>query len=846
MDFSTILEKLQNGIYKDVEAFHFDMLLIKSTYNSPADQVYADCETLFKYYEVEYGKLLKRLEKVKTAQNQKIWNIGSFMHAKKVAREDGTLKIVGDQINKMEATIMEKENRIHELNADIAWRERINCSFKNHTTTKESAVQVDVHLKPTQGAVPTIPTRVNQANSESVNIHPHTARQRIKKTIRAVQHIHGENRQSVVDGLWLTTVRTLTRKELEKYVGRSKKCRNLNLGRVTKPHDRFSKENIVRSVRNLYKGGLISSRKYSNIVKETSATSKPKLVPYKSLIAERKTIQSRLEVTRFSDGVDACYRNFETALFEVGAVYLKIDEHLMSMTGSGLNWFNRNRGQFSVALGADGAPSGKYGTSTSLLFSLLNVVDKVASCDHNYLLFGGNVKEDDESIMSYLRNLVPEIQKIEQNVYKIGDTDVTFSLDLIPGDNKWLASISGELSNAATYPCSFADVHKDELNKVDGIVGSEGYWKPWDYERRLALAKKVEKMKENNASRPIILKEMAKMKSRQEFVPVLGEYINKCMIDPLHMKNNMCRQMNALIVNEAIKRTDDSILKGGLQSPKFGTSPLGKYFHALKNNLKAGKLYIQMKRWFCENKASDFSKSCKIRFTGEESLKFCREFYHLIAACVQSDGQTPDFQSFRLLVLHQMCLVGRDAIALMSQMKFSMYDLQCLKEKCETYHRIHAMFLAHVSLTTWHAGYIVPYHAGLVYLKFGTGLGINTLQGREAKHKQIANYGKFSTPGNKWECIFRHEIAQLIWLPDNDALEEAKHIERSRRKKSKLHVYLEGSFKDDCSCRPSDDVDSPCKYCSHPWKNLIIDSCNNGKITPELKRVLEKFHAKLH
>ena len=46
------------------------------------------------------------------------------------------------------------------------------------------------------------------------------------------------------------------------------------------------------------------------------------------------------------------------------------------------------------ALGADGAPSGKLGTHTPLLVSFLNVVDKVASTNHNFLLFGASVPED--------------------------------------------------------------------------------------------------------------------------------------------------------------------------------------------------------------------------------------------------------------------------------------------------------------------------------------------------------------------------------------------------------------------------------------------------------------------
>ena len=51
---------------------------------------------------------------------------------------------------------------------------------------------------------------------------------------------------------------------------------------------------------------------------------------------------------------------------------------------------------------------------------------------------------------------------------------------------KWLSTFSGELNNAATYPCPFANVEKDELKLRGHSLGNgpEHKWQPWSYMSR--------------------------------------------------------------------------------------------------------------------------------------------------------------------------------------------------------------------------------------------------------------------------------------------------------------------------------------------------------------------------
>ena len=49
------------------------------------------------------------------------------------------------------------------------------------------------------------------------------------------------------------------------------------------------------------------------------------------------------------------------------------------------------------------------------------------------------------------------------------------------------------------------------------------------------------------------------------------------------------------------------------------------------------------------------------------------------------------------------------------------------------------LFKGTVSGTVWSIGHLVPVHTQWVFEKFKTGLGVITMQGREAKHVQIAS-----------------------------------------------------------------------------------------------------------
>jgi hypothetical protein len=61
-------------------------------------------------------------------------------------------------------------------------------------------------------------------------------------------------------------------------------------------------------------------------------------------------------------------------------------------------------------------------------------------------------------------------------------------------------------------------------------------------------------------------------------------------------------------------------------------------------------------------------------------------------------------------------------------------------------------------------GNIVAEHARDMKVKYGKGLGLNSMEGREAKHISISRYSKNTNFKARWEQIFQHEYVSLVLL----------------------------------------------------------------------------------
>ena len=205
---------------------------------------------------------------------------------------------------------------------------------------------------------------------------------------------------------------------------------------------------------------------------------------------------------------------------------------------------------------------------------------------------------------------------------------------------------------------------------------------------------------------------IARKKSRQEFVPLIGKLIDHAHVEPLHVKNNAWQYFFKEVLKEALAKSNiaDSC-------KKFSDIP----------NDEARKV----KNWFDETQGK--GKDLQYRFTGKDSRLLCHNFMRLIRWL--SGENDSEHQRTTLLVLAYLGLRLRDCVSLFSRFEISVEQLTQLSVAACEYYRLNALFLSSsVNPTVRTIGHIIPAHTKDVHEKYGQGLGIVTMEGREAKH----------------------------------------------------------------------------------------------------------------
>ncbi|XP_020910826.1 uncharacterized protein LOC110248623 [Exaiptasia diaphana] len=586
-------------------------------------------------------------------------------------------------------------------------------------------------LVPTPKQRPRMPNTesvICKENSDHVNLSKAQSQRRRKATLRALKPVHCTPRSTdqtpIMNGMWATLINENPPQFIESLVANSKVCKTKVIPSILKNNVTTyekSQENFVRSTGLLYKGGLLTKNKYKETRKEKvdfmPGVSIPRYVTYDRLMSFIKGINmgdvydlQDFAAKKGKSPVHGVYRSLESLLLRLADMYLMLNDH-----SKFLHWFNDQKGKFLVAIGADAAPFGKDETATAYLVSILNVLEGVQSCDHNYLLMGGNCDETHELMYEYTKHVVEEIKEIEAKEYDVHGIKISFQCRLVPSDQKWMASMCGELNNAATYFSTFANVSKADIKTIDGKIGGDDCtWKTWAYDKRLKDADYVKLFKTKNKipdgskasnHRKKVTEYIASRKSRQEFHPPLDKYVSRVHI------------------NES--------------------------------------------------------------------------------------------------------------------------DMNVLKNECEMYYNCQALLLANVKPTTWTIGKAIPFYTDKIYHDLGFGLGLNSMQGREAKHIKLSCYAKNTTKGKqlRWWQVFKHEFMELVWLKENDAKKVAKKLHSTSHSENE-----EKSFKDRyippycinndtfCTCgQPKSVTVTSCPICCSDIFELVVKSCKAGKIDGKLK-----------
>ena len=564
----------------------------------------------------------------------------------------------------------------------------------------------------------------------------------------------------------------------------------------------------------------------------------PKLLTYNNLVEEIQKIdigvvQSVTEVfpTYLDDeNISGCFRDLRAYLPRLATFYLN-----MQTCRDALKWFVETEGTFLVAFGGDGCPFGKNETTCSFLLSFLNAGKRVASSSDNFLVFGANCEETSRLVSRYVQSVYKQIHDLVGKVFEINGIHVTFKFKELPNDMKMLAMLGGELSNAATYFSSFANVCQHDLTDLNGKFGYDPTckWKPWSFKERIRVANSVENFKKSlerkkiskKTKRSKVTEFIAGKKTRQEFPPLLGELIDSAHVEPLHMKNNAWQYFFKTLLKEALG-------KSGLLPviSTFADVPTSSVFykviHSLQYEVKAKCLAKKVKKWFDETQGKQ--ADLQYRFTGKESRLFCHNYMQLIKS-LSSEGDSKK-QKQTVLALVYIGVRLRDCCSIFNRFDMKETDISKLNCLAIEYFRANVMFLpTSVNPTIWTIGHVLPMHVKQVFNAYGQGFLTVTMEGREAKHVALQRLSFNTTYQKRWQQVFRHEFIMLIWLP------EQGHEPCSYTPSKSVYIPLR-VFDDPlccyCGLQKADQTDSGSSFCTDPLLTLIHESVGQGKILP--------------
>lgn len=182
-------------------------------------------------------------------------------------------------------------------------------------------------------------------------------------------------------------------------------------------------------------------------------------------------------------------------------------------------------------------------------------------------------------------------------------------MELFPSDMKWAATFSGELSNAAHFFSPFGNVSESNKCTVNGCLGPAETctWKPWLYQDRLEVVAKVTAKKEElektalgeSTKRSKILNYIQSLNSRQEYVPILKDLVDKMYAEPLHKANNGWQQLHGLILSHANDKR--GIPSSCTDFSKMPDCPLASHLITMKQ-IGASRLFKKVKKWFCQGR----------------------------------------------------------------------------------------------------------------------------------------------------------------------------------------------------------------------------------------------------
>ena len=174
------------------------------------------------------------------------------------------------------------------------------------------------------------------------------------------------------------------------------------------------------------------------------------------------------------------------------------------------------------------------------------------------------------------------------------------------------------------------------LKTTDYTKSFGTHWKPFLYSKRVSDGNKVTKKKQELQSSKVshatkrqkITSFISKtLKSRQEEIPLVKHFIDNAKCEPLHLKNNVCKELFVKLWKVLYACTLFDKCKSYKDIP--ANNIFRKFVSFLQKDMKLNVLAKKMISWFNEtNRGID--KDFQFRFRGQESGALLKFFPALI------------------------------------------------------------------------------------------------------------------------------------------------------------------------------------------------------------------------
>jgi hypothetical protein len=140
-----------------------------------------------------------------------------------------------------------------------------------------------------------------------------------------------------------------------------------------------------------------------------------------------------------------------------------------------------------------------------------------------------------------------------------------------------------------------------------------------------------------------------------------------------------------------------------------------------------------------------------------------------LIACLRNYSDSPETK-LRLAAIAYCCLQLRDAISYFSCVNIDQAGIDRCKKACQYFYNANILLFNNITPTIWTIGYAIPRHTQILFDKYGLGLGLNSMQGREAKHVRLAQYARHSTKTMHWFMVLRDDFMAYVRVRSNDLL----------------------------------------------------------------------------